>query len=62
MWFRPAKARYDAELELLRRRFEFLLHRELTGREQRWLEFSAPLFRPNQPAEPAGEVPQAPAA
>jgi hypothetical protein len=39
-----SKPRYDAKLEALKRQFRFLLHRDLTTREELWLELSAPLL------------------
>ena len=44
MPFTPARARYDATLEALKRHFRFLLRRKLTAQEERWLELSAPLL------------------
>lgn len=44
MTFKPARTRFDAELEALKRRFRYILHRELTAREELWLELSKPLF------------------
>jgi len=44
MSFTPARARYDAHLEALKRHFRSLLQRDLTPREEHWLELSAPLL------------------
>ena len=44
MSFTPARARYDARLESLKRHFRVLLKRQLTPREERWLELSRPLL------------------
>ena len=44
MSFTPARARYDASLEALKRHFRFILQRDLTPHEERWLELSAPLL------------------
>lgn len=44
MSFTPARARYDSSLEALKRHFRVLLKRELTPREERWLELSRPLL------------------
>ena len=61
MSFTPARARYDAKFEALKRHFRSLLQRRLTPQEERWLELSAPLLpldeKPVLPldAEPAPE-------
>lgn len=44
MSFRPAHVRYDSQLEALKRRFSYLLRRDLTAKEQLWLELSAPIL------------------
>ena len=50
----PAKARFNPELEGLKQRFRFLLHRDLTAKEENWLELSAPLL-PLADDEPAAK-------
>jgi hypothetical protein len=44
MSLKLAKARYDYRLEELKRRFQRLLRRELTPREEKLLELSAPIL------------------
>ena len=44
MSLKLAKARYDFRLEELKLRFQRILHRELTAREEKFLELSAPIL------------------
>lgn len=61
MSLKLAKARYDYRLEELKRRFQRLLRRELTPREEKLLELSAPILSLDEdsPSEQDNLPPQA---
>ena len=60
MAFTPARARYDASLEALMRHFRFILKRDLTPREERWLELSRPLLPLDEEHEPEPPTEESP--